>query len=68
MSLLLKIERVLRASGESPSRFGRRIANDPRLVHDLRRGRNVGPRLAQRIETQLSVVTLQPGDTPCAMH
>lgn len=53
MNMLGKIERYLRQNGEKPTRFGRIVANDPRLVFDLREGRTVGPRLAARIENFL---------------
>ncbi|WP_302477397.1 hypothetical protein [Sphingomonas sp. ID1715] len=33
----------------SATRFGRTVARDPRLVHDLRRGREPGARLRARI-------------------
>ncbi|HEV2567321.1 hypothetical protein [Sphingomonas sp.] len=33
----------------SATTFGRTVARDPRLVHDLRRGREVGARLSARI-------------------
>lgn len=36
MSMLGKIERYLRKSGKKPTRFYE-VANDPRLVFDLRR-------------------------------
>lgn len=39
MDLLRAIERFLRRTGMSPSRFGRAAAGDPRFVHDLRLGR-----------------------------
>ncbi len=48
--ILMKVERYLRASGMSATAFGRRVARDPRLVHDLRRGREPGLRLTQRID------------------
>jgi len=48
--ILRKIECYLRDSGMSPTAFGRRVAGDPRLVHDLRRGRAPGARLTARIE------------------
>ena len=47
--LLMRIEAFLRASGMPPTRFGREAVRDPRLVHDLRRGRSVGTRMAERI-------------------
>jgi hypothetical protein len=49
--MLTKIERFLRASGMSPTAFGRRVARDPRLVHDIRRGRVIGEPLKRRIES-----------------
>jgi hypothetical protein len=49
VSLLFRIETSLRRSGLSASRFGRVVANDPRLVHDLRRGRQPGAMLQARI-------------------
>ncbi len=52
--LLNRIEQHLRFSGQSPSRFGRMLAGDPRLVFDLRRGRVPKPGLAQRLVAFLS--------------
>jgi hypothetical protein len=46
MTLLMTVERHLRASAMTPSRFGRDVAGDPRFVFDLRRGRE--PRAATR--------------------
>ncbi|MFM2150288.1 MAG: hypothetical protein RLZZ187_2594 [Pseudomonadota bacterium] len=43
------VDRHLVASGESASAFGRRVANDPRLVFDLREGRSPQLRLVERI-------------------
>src|SRR3546814_4170331 len=40
MSLLWQIERHLKETGTPPTLFGRRAVRDPRLVHDLRRGRS----------------------------
>jgi hypothetical protein len=48
--ILRQIERYLERSGMSATTFGRRVARDPRLVHDLRRGRELGQRLRQRVE------------------
>ncbi|MGD8326795.1 MAG: hypothetical protein PVF65_07765 [Sphingomonadales bacterium] len=38
-SLLRSVEQHLALTGMSPSGFGRKIAGDPRLVFDLRKGR-----------------------------
>jgi hypothetical protein len=39
--LVAAVERFLTASGMSPTAFGRRAANDPALVHDMRVGRDL---------------------------
>ena len=49
MHLLRKIETFLKETGTSPTRFGRDSVRDPRLVYDMRRGREIGPRVAKRI-------------------
>ena len=47
--LLTKIERHLRATGVSPTRFGRDATRDPRFVLDLRNGREPRERTAARV-------------------
>ncbi len=49
MHLRSVVERYLKATGMPPTRFGREAAHDPRLVHDMRGGREVGPKLTARI-------------------
>jgi hypothetical protein len=53
MSLLTQIDCYLRRTGIPPTTFGRRVVNDPRLVHDLRRGRTPGPKMRARVEAAL---------------
>lgn len=53
MSLLHAIEVCLRISNIPPSRFGRDSVRDPRLVHDLRRGRQPGRRMEQRVRKHI---------------
>ena len=48
-----RVEQYLRASGMSPTSFGRAVARDPRLVHDMRSGRQLGPRMVARIEAYI---------------
>lgn len=48
--LLPLIETFLRQNDMPPTRFGRSSARDPRLVFDLRRGREPGARLTRRVE------------------
>ena len=47
--LLMKIESFLRRTGMPPTRFGREAVRDPRLVHDMRRGRTPGERMTTRV-------------------
>ncbi|MEG3176005.1 hypothetical protein U1872_07175 [Sphingomonas sp. RB3P16] len=54
MSVLQKIDRYLKASAMPPTKFGRLAVRDPRLVHDLRRGREPGARMVRRIEAFLA--------------
>jgi hypothetical protein len=48
--MLTAIERFLREFHMPPTRFGRECARDPRLVFDLRLGRQPGDRVKRRIE------------------
>jgi hypothetical protein len=54
MYLLRHIETYLRRSGGKATPFGVRAANDPRLVWDLRNGREPGPRLCHRVMTYIA--------------
>ena len=48
--LLRSIERFLRITGLPESKFGRLAVSDPRLVTDLRNGREPRKRMVQRVE------------------
>jgi hypothetical protein len=50
MSVLRKVEIYLRVSNMPETRFGRLVLNDPRLVRDLRNGREPRGRTVTRIE------------------
>lgn len=54
MSVLWKVERYLRQSSMPVTKFGRVAVNDPRLVADLRRGREPRPGTTARIEAALA--------------
>lgn len=54
MSVLWKVERYLRQSSMPVTKFGRVAVNDPRLVADLRRGREPRPGTAARIEAAIA--------------
>lgn len=49
-SLLQRIEAFLKESAMPPSVFGRAAVHDPRLVSDLRSGREPGRQLICRVE------------------
>lgn len=49
-SLLQRIETFLRESAMPPSVFGRAAVHDPRLVSDLRGGREAGLEVQCRVE------------------
>jgi len=50
LALLRRIERFLRANAMPATRFGREAANDPKLVSDLRNGRQPGAKLVVRVD------------------
>jgi hypothetical protein len=43
------VERYLREQGLSPTRFGRLAARDPRLVLDMRMGREIRPEMEHKL-------------------
>jgi len=54
MSVHRKIEKFLRRTKMPATKFGRLAVNDPRLVRDLRNGRELGMRIAARLEAFLA--------------
>lgn len=54
-TILQRISRHLQATGTPESLFGRRAVGDPRLVSDLRRGRQPRPALIARVEAYIAV-------------
>lgn len=44
-----EVEKFLRRTGMPATKFGRLAVNDPRLVGDLRNGREPGSRVTRRI-------------------
>lgn len=61
MSLLYAIETCLRRTKLPPSRFGREAVRDPRLVHDLRRGRSPGPDMERRVRAYIETLLADGG-------
>ncbi len=51
VTILMKIDRYLRQTSMPMTRFGRLAVGDPRLVHDLRRGRQAREPMVAKIES-----------------
>lgn len=49
LSMLRTIEAFLRATGMAPTRFGREAVRDPRIVLDMRNGREPSQRMCRRL-------------------
>lgn len=56
MLILRRIEEFLRNTGMAPTRFGRDAVRDPRLVFDMRNGREPTPRMIGRIEHFMNII------------
>ncbi len=54
MSVLERIENLLRRTSMPATKFGRIAVNDPRLVGDLRCGRQPRPATTARIEAAIA--------------
>lgn len=54
MELLYRIEAHLKRTGIPPTRFGREAVRDPRLVFDLRNGREPGSAMCARVSAYLA--------------
>jgi hypothetical protein len=61
MTMLHSIETFLRRTGMPPTRFGRDAVRDPRLVFDLRRGREPTERMRRRVEHFMNIYDGRPG-------
>ncbi len=66
MSLLFQIENCLRLTQLPPSRFGREAVKDPRIVHDLRRGRQPGQRMQERLKSHIAKIMAEAQPAPKA--
>jgi hypothetical protein len=50
MTMLRTVEIFLRETGMAPTRFGRDAVRDPRIVFDMRRGREPTARMCRRLD------------------
>lgn len=61
--LIRKVEKFLRRTGMTASKFGRLAVQDPRFVPDLRRGRMPRSLMERRVEHFMNIYeTSQTGD------
>jgi hypothetical protein len=58
--VLRKVEKFLRRTDMPPTKFGRLAVGDPRLVMDLRNGREPRARTVRRIEAFLAAQEARP--------
>ena len=49
-----KVDSYLRSTGMPRTKFGRLAVHDPRLVDDLRNGRQPGPGVTARVEAYIA--------------
>lgn len=49
MTMLRTVEIFLRETGMAPTRFGRDAVRDPRIVFDMRNGREPSARMCRRL-------------------
>ncbi len=63
MHITRLIERFLRDKGIPPTKFGRLAAGDPRLVLDIRMGREVRPEMESKLRDFISTYN-QQNDLP----
>lgn len=64
MAILGKVERYLRKHGMPATKFGRLAIRDPRLVGDLRNGRELRMRTLARVEAFLAAPPPPPEMRP----
>ncbi len=50
MHINRRVERFLREYNMPPTKFGRLAAHDPRLVLDMRMGREIRPEMIEKLE------------------
>lgn len=58
--ILRQVERFLRATNMPRTRFGRLAVGDPRLVADLRNGREPRPSMERRLEHFMNTYKDEP--------
>lgn len=55
MTMLRTVEKFLRETGMAPTRFGRNAVRDPRIVLDMRNGREPTERMCRRLSHYIAM-------------
>jgi predicted transcriptional regulator len=66
VEFLAEIEEFLRETGMAPARFGKEAVADPTLVIELRKGRDPGLRLVERINAYMRAYRVTRGMSEAA--
>lgn len=64
MNIRREIELFLKRTGMRPTRFGRLAVRDPRLVFDLRNGRELRARMVRRLRDFIAAQDAQKETRP----
>jgi 2,4-dienoyl-CoA reductase-like NADH-dependent reductase (Old Yellow Enzyme family) len=62
MTMLRTIETFLRQTGIPPTRFGRDAVRDPRIVFDMRNGREPSERMCRRLNHYIASHSGEPSE------
>jgi hypothetical protein len=54
LNIIYEVERFLTEQGIPPTKLGRIVAHDPRLVLDMRNGRQVRPKMQRKLLDYMS--------------
>lgn len=61
MTMLRTVEAYLRETGMAPTRFGRNAVRDPRIVLDMRNGREPSERMCRRLSHYIASSRIREG-------
>ncbi len=54
LNIIYEVERFLTEQGIPPTKLGRIVAHDPRLVLDMRNGRQVRPKMQRKLRDYMA--------------
>ncbi len=68
MNINREIEKFLAKQGMPPTKFGRLAARDPRLVLDIRNGREIRPAMVSRLQRYMAGYGCEPDVSHVALQ